>query len=252
MSLVAFQTALGRSIRVSTAGVAFPGASDYLGSSDLSDDERTQLSALCASPGFEFTIAVQRSWCASRAASTARRTLSVLSAEQREALLSAWVQRGGGTTSFVAGEAVSFLEFIASRLPDPSHALTLCRLEQAVYRTGAYAERFARPDLTDLGNPGLVLRLGKHAALVPFFVEPEQLLAALQRMESPAALAKPLCHLLFAPGLPALCRRATRDEVELWRRLRTPLLVRALPDAHALRDVIGRLAEVGAIELIAD
>ena len=49
-------------------------------------------------------------------------------------LIDDWIACGGGTSSFEAIEAEAMLEFIAGRLPTPSHEWTVCRFEQAAMR----------------------------------------------------------------------------------------------------------------------
>jgi hypothetical protein len=248
VSLVGFQTALGRSVRRPPGDDLIRDTPDARSALELSPDERTRLRLLLTSPGFQFTVAVQRSWCESRAATTARQTLSILSAEERQRLLAEWVNRGGGTSSFVASEAEAFLEFIASRLPDPSHARTLCRVEQAAYRASSQVGSFEPPHHTAL-RPDVMLRTGAWAALVPFFVEPDGLVAALRHAESLSPFAEPICHLLFAPGISGLFRRASSEEVQLWARLARPAHIRTLSNAKHFRKLIEPLVAVGAIDV---
>src|SRR5215470_12488389 len=120
MSLAGYQHALGTSIRMRARDARAPASGGAALANDLTRRESASLEVILASPGFDLTVAVQRSWCESRAATTARQTLSVLPAEQRQRLLREWVTTGGGTRSFVASEAEAFLEFIARRLPEPS------------------------------------------------------------------------------------------------------------------------------------
>lgn len=89
---------------------------------------------------------------------------------------------GGGTASFFAAEAEAFLSFIAERLPVPSHALTLCRVEQATLRAQEGALGFTKPDLSRLDSPGCALRAGRYAALVRFHAPPRLVLAAIERL----------------------------------------------------------------------
>lgn len=60
MALADFQSSLGRLIRVSDGRDPLPVGA-------LTTQERASLLALTQSPGFQFTVKVQRSWCAGRA-----------------------------------------------------------------------------------------------------------------------------------------------------------------------------------------
>jgi hypothetical protein len=178
MSLRDFQGTLGASIRSGTAPGTVP------------DDA-----------GFRFTLQVQRSWCRGRAANSARLTLSILDADLRERLLDTWVASGGGAASVLTAEADAFLDFIASHLPDPSHALTICRLEQATLRASA----------------------GTATSIVHFHADPDQLFAAVAAGPGaalPPVTAEPVVSILFAPGLDGLSRVATAEEVARWNRRR--------------------------------
>jgi len=249
MSLVGFQTVLGRSLRGATDRDLHWAKSDDLGAFELSPDEHASLRQVLASPGFRFTVAVRRSWCEGRAATTARHTLSILSAKERQGILADWVDQGAGTRSFVASEAEAFLEFIASRLPNPSHARTLCRVEQAAYRASSQEGSFEPPPPSVLSEADAMLRPGTWATLVPFFVEPDDLLAALRRDESLRPFAQPIGYLLFAPGIQGLFRRASRDEVHLWARLAPTVPVRSLFAVSRFRRLLEPLLAVGAIEV---
>jgi hypothetical protein len=241
MSLIAFQTALGRTVRARTDSQA---ACDDL---DLSPQERRNLARVIDSAGFRATANVQRSWCESRAASGARLTLSMLPLAQRRELVREWVDCGGGTNSFFAAEAEAFLEFIAPRLDQPSHALSLCRLEQAVLRAEAVTAQFEPPEPGVLDDPACMLRRGHHAALVVVFAEFEQLLLAIEG-QGPTP---PLSHqqmLLIAPGLPGLARPADAAEIKLWRSLAEPQSIKALRLQGHARDKIDALWMAGAVE----
>lgn len=239
MSLRDFQAALGASIRSGTA-----------------PDTVTD------GAGFRFTLHVQRSWCRGRAAKSARLTLSILDVDLRERLLDTWVASGGGAASVLTAEADAFLDFIASHLPEPSHALTICRLEQATLRasegTATRSPCLPQPD-------SLLHRLhtGRHAAIVHFHADPDQLFAAVgsgtsagTRAALPPVTAEPVVSILFAPGLNGLSRVATAEEVALWNRLRTappstpsrPTTIAALLDEGHTLDTIDSLAAAGALD----
>ena len=218
--------------------------------------------------GLRFTMHVQRSWCRGRAAKGARLTLSILDVDVRQRLLDTWVAAGGGTASVLTAEADAFLDFIASHLPAPSHALTICRLEQATLRasegTATFSPRAAAAvsavaaQSSRRDGRSVRVEIGRYAALVDFHADPDRLLAELAAIGSvstalPPVTAEPVVSILFAPGLDDLSRVATADEIALWNRLRTqaplPSPVNALLDeGHAL-ETIDALAAVGAIEM---
>jgi hypothetical protein len=241
MRLLEHQMALGERIR--GAGAPVPMIAG------LDQRERAELARLLNGSGFRFTRQVQRSWCKGRAASAARLTLSALPAEQRYRLIDQWVEAGGGTASLVSSEAVSFLDFIARDLADPSYALTLCRMEQAMYRASEAAMRFRAPDTRLLDYPEAFVRAGKGAALVVFLTEPQRLFDAVET----GGPLPPLCGrsfpVLFAPGLSQLCRAASDDEVALWERLTIPFPMRDLRSDRYAREVMEELLSIGAAEL---
>jgi hypothetical protein len=241
MSLIAFQTALGRSVRARTEAQA---ACDDL---DLSPQERLNLARVIDSKGFRATAGIQRSWCESRAARGAQLTLSILPQAERRELVREWVDGGGGTNSFFAAEAEAFLEFIAPRLVDPSHALSLCRLEQAVLRAEAAAAQFGPPQTVFLDDPACTLRRGPCAALVVLFAGLEQLHAAIDGEGAIPPLSQEQA-LLVAPGLPGLARPAEAAETKFWHALAEPQRVQALQLQGHSRDTFDALWMAGAIE----
>lgn len=240
MDLPDLQLALGRLIRA-------PTREDPLGGLRLDTAERARLAALADSPGFRCTVKAQRSWCAGRAAKSAQLTLSLRPAEERQRLLDDWVNSGGGTPSFFTAEAAAFLEFLAERLPCPSHALTVCRVEQATLRARDGAIRFAVPDRSWLDAPDRVLRAGRYAALVPFHAAPHLLLAALEGQPLPP-ISPTITPVLFGPGLPGLSRLATGEEMALWERLRAPQALSALWREGHPREAIATLVMAGVAE----
>ncbi len=250
MPLADFQAALGRLVRVPVAAEGSLVAADRFAGLSLTPGERAQVQAMVDEPGFRFTISVQRSWCESRAAMAALQTLSVLPAAMRQRLLAEWIDRGGGVTSFFANEAESFLEFIAGHLANPSHALSLCRLEQAVYRTSPWTLSFKPPHPSLLDRTGTLLRAGAHAALVPLFATPDLLLSAAQSATPLPPQAPPLCRLLFAPGLSRMYRLATPTEAELWEQLVRVEAMYPPRSDHEHRAVVEELVGVGAIDLV--
>jgi hypothetical protein len=240
VSLVDFQSAVGRLVRAATGP-------DPLRGLRLDPDERARLAALRESAGFRFTVDVQRSWCAGRAARAAKLTLSLLPAAERRRVLDDWVNAGGGTASFVATEADAFLDFIAGRLRDPSHTLTLCRFEQAALRASEGALGFVRPDPSLLEGTGRLLRAGRHAALVRFHAAPHLVLAALDGAPLPP-LSGEATAVVFGPGLPGLSRMATPEESALWERLAVPTARAELSGEGYRVETIEALVAAGVVE----
>jgi len=241
MSLIGFQTALGRNVRArTTAGVTY----DDL---DLSQDERRSLQRLIESDGFRTTMNIQRSWCEARSANGAQLTLSALPREQQRRLVKEWVDGGGGTNSFFAAEAEAFLAFIGERLSGPSHALSLCYLEQAVLRAEAVSVGFAAPDPSALDEPACRIGTGRHAAMVALFAEASELLTAIRGECSLPPLSDNEQFLLVAPGVRGLARPAEAAEIALWQSLGAPQAVARLLLQHD-RGSIETLWREGAIE----
>jgi hypothetical protein len=186
--------------------------------------ERTFLEDLAYSDDFRVTLLVQRSWCEHRTRSAARLTLAALPQDQGLALIAKWLARGGGTSSFSASEADELLEFIARRLSDPSPALTLCRMEQAVHRASLASATFV-PREAPTCDP--LLARARGAAIVHLGGE---------------------LSVLFAPGLADLHREATGEEIELWRACENPLRLSAAVSAGHSREGVTRLIAAGALE----
>ena len=247
MALADFQCALGRLLTGpgrNDESYAKPGLSRKL---NLSSNERAGLKRLSSSSGFRFTAAIRRSWCEGRAANAAALTLSILPSGASRQMIEEWVRLGGGLSSFFASEADSFLEFIAARLPDPSHELTVARLEQAVLRAGDAALVFRPPDASVLSEVDRELRRSEYAALVRFFAEPHRIFAALDGHHPLPPLSDRAYPVLFAPGLPGLFREASNDEAALWDKLAVSTPSRELwGDPRAVRMVEAFLA-VGAV-----
>jgi hypothetical protein len=247
MPLLEHQIVLGRYLRAADAD---PSASlAALQGIGLDRAELAELHDLVQSPGFRFTRRGQRSWCEGRTAEAAQLTLSILSIEQRQQLVNDWVNAGGGTAFDPASEADAFLEFVAGRLSEPSHAMTICRMEQAVYRVSAAALGFKPPDLSVLDDPKTMLRAGNGAAMVRFFAEPQRLLAAIEAKAQLPPLSDRCFFVLFAPGLPALFRAANNEEAALWDMLVGPIAMRALSRSRHMRCAIEELFRIGAADL---
>ncbi len=191
-SLAAFQSDLGRALR---------------GEGTCAIDPQ--------SAGFRFTMTVRRSWCEGRTIMAAPTVLTLISNGERLRLVGEYVDRGGGAMLSLAAESEAFLGFLAPRLPDPSHALTLCRMDQALTRARLGASTFllSKQHVRD----GPVSR-GRYAALVRFYADPGAVMAALKGGKLPP-VGPPDYAVLFAPGLPNLFRTATEAEAGLWDRL---------------------------------
>lgn len=87
-----------------------------------------------ASAGFRFTTTVRRSWSEGRTMIAARRVLMLLPDAERCRLVAEYAESASGLGMLPPTENTAFLEFLAPRLPDPSHALSLCRMGQALNR----------------------------------------------------------------------------------------------------------------------
>lgn len=242
MALLAHQTTLGRHLRTGDPGVPMPEAG-------LDAGHRAQLAELIASPDFAFTRFVRQSWCVGRTKALARLTLSVLPEQAGRNLIDDWVVRGGGAAFDPMSEAEAFFEFAAAYLPDPSHALTICRMEQAALRASAAALTFAAPNLSLNDEAQTVVRRGKGAALVRFFATPERLLACVSAGEPLPALTEESLPILFAPGLAESCRPATEEETSFWESLQAPVTAAALVQEGYPRRLIGSMLDIGAIDL---
>ena len=246
MSLLDFQTALGRLVRA-------PDGSDPLRSLHLADHERSCIDSLTRSPGYRFTVEVQRSWCVGRATSAGYLTLSILPTDLRTRLLDEWTNSGGGTSSFFAAEADALLDFIAARLPNPSHELTACRLEQATLRANEGVATFTAPDPVLLERSHCLLRRGGQAAIANFHGEPHAVLSALLAHKLlPPVSSEAEITMLFAPGLDRLCRPASAAEGALWQALTGSMeLTELLRQGHHREDVAAML-QCGALQYADD
>lgn len=243
MGLLDFETALGRLVRA-------PNAPASLSSLGLDEGETSCLETLKASAGFRFTIEVQRSWCVGRAAQAAPVTLSILPQGLRRRLLDQWTAGGGGTFSFFSVEGEAFLEFIASRLPNPSHELTACRFEQATLRSNDKAIGFTPPDPNLLFAPACALRRGCYAGMAAFHGEPYVIIEALLKHQELPPLTADATTLLFGPGLDRLCRVASPREVALWQKLNVPVRYTSLlREGHDRNELVAML-QAGIVEFV--
>jgi hypothetical protein len=247
MPLLEHQIVLGRCLRAADADPSVSlAAPEGIG---LDRAELAELHDLVHSRGFRFTRRGQRSWCEGRTVQAAQLTLSILPSEQRRQFVDDWVDAGGGAAFDPASEAEAFLEFVAGRLSEPSHAMTICRMEQAIYRASQAALRFKPPDLSLLDDPKTMLCAGTGAAMVRFFAEPQRLFAAIQARAPLPPLSDKCCRVLFAPGLPALFRAANTEDAALWEMLVGPIAMRLLSRGRHMRCAIERLLKIGAADL---
>ncbi|HEX7645665.1 MAG TPA: hypothetical protein VF472_25960 [Burkholderiaceae bacterium] len=243
MSLHSFQTALGRLVRARQADGA---AANILTRLPLGGDERKAFGALLAGRGLDFTREVQRSWCKGRARNAAYLTLSLLDEDERQRLLDEWVEAGGGIASFFAGEAIAFLDFLALHLHGRTHALSICRMEQAVHRANAAGRDWQTAVAEHLRETTVIAR-APHASLVEFYAEPEQLLHAVQAgAVLPQETPEPVV-LLFGPELADLFERADQAEAALWRRLAAPASWDELLREEHAPSVIERMISLGIV-----
>jgi hypothetical protein len=248
--LIEHQLVLGRCLQAS--GDSDPStllAADSVQVLPSGRQELAELGALVTSPGFRFTRRIQRSWCIARTAAAAQLTLSLLPVEQRGRLIDDWVDVGGGRGLDPASDAESFLEFVTQHLRDPSHALSVCRMEQAAYRASEAALQFRPPNSSLLDDSKAMLRAGKGAALVRFFAEPQRLFAAIEAKEPLPPLSERPSSVLFAPGLPQLYRPANNDEEKVWEMLSGSPAVPVLSLDPGSRHAIDGLFRIGAVEL---
>ncbi len=167
------------------------------------------------SPGFRFTMTVRRSWCEGRALMSARAVIEVVPDDVRQRLVSSYVDQGGGLALFLPTEGEAFLEFLAQRLPNPSHALTLCWMTQALNCARMAAATFAPQQKPPAA---VAIRRGRHANLIWFHADPRALMAAVRGAPLPP-LGPPEYPVLFAPGIRGLFRAATDNEATLWATL---------------------------------
>lgn len=186
-------------------------------------------------PGFVFTRLVRRTWCERRAFAAAGPALMLAPPEERRRLMGAYVDGGGGLALFLSTESESIWPFLAARLPDPSHALTICRMSMALTRARSAAPRFVSP--VDDARSGRIER-GRLASLVWFHAEPSDVLAALGGAPVPP-LGPPTHAVLIAPGLPDLFRIASEEEAAFWE---------SLPACGGPAAVIAQLSRVGAVQ----
>jgi hypothetical protein len=245
VSLLEHQIVLGRCLQASKVGAAIAEARREFA---IDRDKLAELRGLVRGAGFRFTRQIQRSWCIGRTTIAAKLTLSLLTIEQHRRIVGDWVDAGGGKALDLTSEAAAFLDFVAQRLTDPSHALSVCRMEQAAYRASAVAASFGLPDPALLDDERIMLRVGRNSALVRFFAEPRGLFDAIAARKPLPPLGEKCFPYLFAPGLPTLRRSASKAEARVWDRLASPASMKSLRQDGYSRQLILQLFSVGAIE----
>lgn len=224
-------------------------APDALQDLSLDEKERSCIHAMKRSAGYHFTLGVQRSWCVRRAGRASLQTLSMLPAELRGRLIDDWIACGGGTSSFEAIEAEAMLEFIAGRLPTPSHEWTVCRFEQAAMRVHEGTFSFETPDTSMLDASGTVIRRGRYAGRADFYGDPEGIMEALSAGKSlPSITPAVQAVLIFGPGIEGLCRPVSRTELALWEELSLPCEMSALLQKGHDRSGIAQAMLAGIVE----
>ena len=242
MPLLELQAALALSVR---RGPPAGGAGAW--PAGLSAGERDYLERVVDSRGLAFAREVRHSWCAMRATRAARLTLGLLSAEARRRALDEWLELGGGASSFFESEALAFLAFLDPRLPAPSHVLSVCRFEQALFRASSAAPSFVPPrPAPRLG----AVRQGAAASLVTFLAAPASVLSAAEVGAAPPPPAAQASHLLFAPGIPSLCFVPGAADLALWQSCATGARPRDLEASGHEAARVRALLEVGALQAL--
>ncbi|MGA3004170.1 MAG: hypothetical protein ABSE20_20860 [Acetobacteraceae bacterium] len=91
-------------------------------------------------------VPTRRSWGQGRNMISGPAILMLVPVTDRQRLIAEYVDRDGAWPVSSSSQNVTLLEFLASRLPDPSHALSLCRMEVALTRASSGAEIFVEPE----------------------------------------------------------------------------------------------------------
>lgn len=177
--------------------------------------QRNCFSALEHCCGFRFPTSIQHSWYERRAVNEGLLTLSILREDVRLRLLAAWMKTGEG-----------LLEFIAGQLPESSAELAVCRFERLYLDAYNHADGFEAPDPRRFG-PREVVQRASNAGVICLRQEPS---------------------VLVAPGLRALCRMATLEELRIWDRVIGPTRVSDLIREGSEGESIGSLLQIGALE----
>ncbi|MBV8466481.1 MAG: hypothetical protein JO218_11115 [Burkholderiales bacterium] len=239
-----FQTALGRLVRAPAWGDK---PLERIADLDLSETERAMIAAALLKPSVAFLVKAQRSWARFKSGEAAALTLSILDAARREALVEDWIELGGGTDFLIISEANAFLDYIAERLPNPSHELSICRMEQAVHLANGGARSYAPLAVdTALAAPQLI----KHteATLVDFYADPNVLFDCIHGQKPLPPVEAYTASWLIAPGIPGLYQLASAEQVRAMHQLVQATTPQALLQLVS-RQTFDELCSVGAIAL---
>jgi hypothetical protein len=150
-------------------------------------------------------------------------TMAAIPASLARSLVTEWVAKGGGTSSFSASEANEFLEFVAGRLPEHSAAHNLCRIEQATYKAISARSSFAA-DAQPAGG-------------------------SVRRHPGATVIQVGAISVLFAPGLEGLHREASAEEIAVWNSCVVPRGADFLASEGHAGEVVSRLLGIGALTL---
>lgn len=239
-----FQTAMGRLIRAPAWGDAPLERFADLG---LSEAETAQIAAALTKPSVAFQVNIQRSWARYKSGEGAAFTLSCLSAAQRASLIEGWVELGGGTDLLIMREGHAFLDYIAEHLPNPSHELSICRMEQAIHLANGGAVSFT-PLAVDAALAAPLLTKHPEATLVDFHTDPNALLECTQQQRPLPPVGAHTASWLIAPGVPGLVQFANIEQIRAMRRLTQPTSPQALLQLVS-QQTLGELCAIGAIAI---
>ncbi|MBV9579781.1 MAG: hypothetical protein JO057_14420 [Chloroflexi bacterium] len=202
---------------------------------ELSDPERAWLQHLPRTAGFKITRDVQRWWREFRVQTAAPLTLSVLDVDRRAALVGEYVRRYPRPSSFVAREAMPFLDLAVELASDVSHLAALAEFERAMLVLGD-ALASGRPLLSSGQlRQADVVSVHPLAQVVCFEAPPEVVLGAASRGRPMPAATDRAHWLLIAPGLSNLARACTDAEATLFLSVRAgPIAVEQVTASDAL------------------
>jgi hypothetical protein len=89
---------------------------------------------------------VRQSWRLDRTMISAPAILTLVPDTEQQQMIAEYIEEGGAWPVASSAENATLLDFLASRLPNPSHALSLCRMGAALTRAALGAESFVEPD----------------------------------------------------------------------------------------------------------
>lgn len=102
-----------------------------------------------ASPASEATDPMDpapQSWRQSRTTMSGAAILQLVPVALRQRLIAGFIDLGGGWPVSSPAENTTLLQYLVPRLPDPSHACSLCRMEVALTCASTGAEIFVEPE----------------------------------------------------------------------------------------------------------